>query len=100
MIDLTLEELILVGDVPKRFPAGRSGRRLHIGTVYRWISCGAGGARLEAIRVGGVMYTSVEALQRFANRCSGARIVSPTTMSPGWQKRVDRANAELRAAGI
>lgn len=100
MISLSCEELLPVGDVPKRFPRGRRGRRIHVGTVYRWISCGAGGARLEAIRAGGVLYTSAEALQRFANRCSGATVVAPTTTSPGWQKRVDRANAELRAAGI
>lgn len=70
IIDLNHETLLSVAEVPRRLPSRPGGRRVHISAVYRWIRRGVRGVRLEAIRVGGTMYTSVEALERFAQRLS------------------------------
>ena len=70
MIDLRQEQLIPIREVPRLLPARRTGRHVHISAVYRWMTRGIRGVRLEAAKVGGATYTSVEALQRFSERLS------------------------------
>lgn len=67
MISLTEETLIPLRDVPAHLPPRPGGKRIHVSAVYRWTQRGVQGIRLETIRVGGTTYTSVEALQRFAD---------------------------------
>lgn len=66
-IDIQNEELVRLSDVPKLkfMPPSKSGKRTHIATLYRWALGGTGGVRLETLKVGGCVCTSVEALQRF-----------------------------------
>jgi len=71
-IDIATEELIPVRDVPSRLPA-KNGKRVHFSAVYRWMKRGVGGVRLEYVSIGGTRYTSVEALQRFADRRGAAQ---------------------------
>jgi hypothetical protein len=66
MIDISTETLLTMGQAAGVRPPGRLGRPTHAATVYRWISRGLRGVRLESIRLGGTLYTSREALQRFA----------------------------------
>lgn len=78
MIDIQHEQLIRLGGVPKLLPPNeRTGRRVHLSAIHRWVQygrLGAGGrrVRLETLRLGGSTYTSLEALQRFANELSAA----------------------------
>lgn len=67
MIDIELERLIAVRDVPtlKNLPFRRQGKRLHISTVRRWAQNGIRGKRLETVRIGAQLCTSIEALNRF-----------------------------------
>lgn len=58
------ETLIALTDACKLLPS-RNGKRIHYSTVYRWATKGARGRVLETILVGGIRYTSREALQRF-----------------------------------
>ncbi|APZ96354.1 DUF1580 domain-containing protein [Fuerstiella marisgermanici] len=66
MIDLKKESAITLAEVPSHIPR-RKGRKVHYSTVYRWVTKGARGRRLESLLVGGVRYTTVEALGRFLN---------------------------------
>ena len=69
MISLKDDELIPVREVPRFL--SRPGRKpVHFTTVYRWISRGIGGERLEAVRVGGTMYTTTRALEEWIERIS------------------------------
>jgi Protein of unknown function (DUF1580) len=69
MIDIKHETLITLSEAAKFVPRRRRGRKVSISTIYRWASpAGHRGVRLEALRVGGSLCTSVEALQRFFNR--------------------------------
>lgn len=79
MIEINQETLIPLAEVPRRLPPRPSGRMIHISAVYRWVQRGVRGVRLEAIRVGGTTYTSIEALQRFA-ACSSS--VPPQVRGP------------------
>src|SRR5437868_2812792 len=63
MIDLQSEQLLTLTQAARMRPLGRQGRPTHLSTVYRWISRGVRGHRLEAIRLGGSLYTSREAVQ-------------------------------------
>ncbi len=85
MIDLERETLIPLRDVPKRLPPRTNDRRLHISAVYRWATRGVRGVVLETIRIGGTTFTSVQALQRFAEAQS--RDSSSTPAGPSTQAR-------------
>jgi hypothetical protein len=77
MIDIRNETLLTLSQAARLQPPGRGGRPTHISTVYRWISRGIGGIRLDAIRLGGRLLTSREALQRFAEQLTTGRSGSP-----------------------
>jgi hypothetical protein len=73
MIELRNETVISLSAAAAMLPPGRRGRPVSISCVFRWITKGVrlpSGevVYLEALRVGGRWLTSVEALQRFAER--------------------------------
>ena len=98
MISLAKEQVLTLNDAAKRLPRRRGGKRPHIATLYRWAQSGVRGVQLEVLRVGGTLCTSVEALQRFAERCSGIEPSARTSRQR--QKQKAQAEAELTAAGI
>jgi Protein of unknown function (DUF1580) len=79
MINLLSEELLTLGQAARVRPPGRRGRPTHRSTVARWIARGLRGCRLEALRLGGTLYTTREALQRFAADLTAATDSSPPT---------------------
>ena len=95
MIDIQAEQLLTLQDAAKSLP-----RRPHVTTVYRWISAGVCGVRLEAVRVGGVLYTSREKLQVFADQCTDPSTAPSRTTPRARQKEIDRAESDLMEAGI
>ncbi|MFO0787081.1 MAG: DUF1580 domain-containing protein [Phycisphaerales bacterium] len=98
MIQIAHEQLIALRDAPKHLPPRPGGKRVHISAVYRWITKGVSGVVLEAVRIGGTTYTSLEALQRFADRLSEPppRV---TVTGPAASARLAR-NAAQRALEI
>jgi hypothetical protein len=101
MIDITQEMLIPLREAPRRLPPRPNGKRVHISACYRWITRGVRGVRLEAIRIGGSTYTSLEALQRFADYIGapGARQTAPQpTATRTRQRQIDQASKRLREA--
>lgn len=86
MIDISRESLLSLREAARLRPLGRSGRPTHVSSVYRWISRGIRGIRLEAIRLGGMTLTSREALQRFAERLTAQQLSTPTSELPGDQQ--------------
>lgn len=57
-------DLIALRDVPSHLPR-RNGKKTHYSTVYRWMTKGARGRVLESRLLGGVRYTTRDALSRF-----------------------------------
>jgi len=91
MIDFSTEQLIALRDLPARLPR-RNDRRIHLSTLYRWISQGARGRTLESVRLGGITYTSVEAIERF---------MAPDESMPGGdQAAALKAMREAEALGV
>jgi len=100
MIDIASEELIALREVPNRLPPRPTGRRVHISAVYRWIQRGVRGTCLESVRIGGTPYTSMEALQRFAERLSpspGRPQIQPNTTTKTRQRQIDEATRRVEA---
>jgi len=100
MIDLKSEALLTMAQAARLRPLGRGGRPTHPSTIYRWISRGVRGFRLEGIRLGGTLYTSREALQRFAEKLTKdlkEAVVKRT--SAGSRPAAEAANNALAGFG-
>lgn len=98
MIDLASEHLLTLAHAAKSLP-----NRPHVSTIHRWRLRGVRGVRLETLMVGGVRYTSSEALQRFFNRTTAVAdgtSAPPTRTDKQREQAISRAEAELAAAGI
>lgn len=97
MIDIENETLIPIGDVPSRLPPRPNGKRVHISAIYRWMSRGVRGIKLEVIKVGGSTYTSLEALQRFAdwlsNRTDDSNAIKMP--APARRREIEKAQREV-----
>ncbi len=104
MIDIGSERLVTPSDAARLRPPGRSGRPTHVSTIYRWIRRGHRGVKLEAVRIGGCLYTSSEALQRFAERLTLDEFPSPPpsprTTTAVVRARTERAERVLDRLGI
>jgi len=71
-----------------------------VSTIYRWAQRGIRGVKLETLRLGGGLVTSVEALQRFAERLSAPEGTEITRSQPQRRRDLARAEAELDKVGI
>jgi L-asparaginase/Glu-tRNA(Gln) amidotransferase subunit D len=95
-IDFSKEQSITLAQVPIHVPR-RGGKKVHSSTVYRWATKGARGRVLESVMVGGIRYTTIEAVRRFLNANSPVANMTRT----GLQNELDQAiEDELRRAGV
>lgn len=103
-IDISIETLKTPAEAAKA-------TRRHVASVYRSFFNGTEGVLCEHVKIGGKTFTSLEALQRFADRVTTARaarrsgvpIGPPRPAAPAGRtaaKRNERAECQLDAAGI
>jgi hypothetical protein len=97
-IDLEIEQLIPIGEVPRLIPSSRLGKKLNVVTVYRWVLHGSRGRRLDSVLIGGSRYTSREAVARFAQDLSDSDI--PTLPAPSVRSPAQRQRDQAKAAAI
>jgi regulator of protease activity HflC (stomatin/prohibitin superfamily) len=88
-IDLSAESLLTLRQAAKSLPG-----KLHVATLHRWRLRGVRGVKLESILVGGIRYTSEEALQRFADALTAQ---TDGHTSPAVRSQKQRASAIARA---
>ncbi|WP_422927020.1 DUF1580 domain-containing protein [Singulisphaera sp. PoT] len=69
MIDFKEEQMLTVAEAAEWLAS----RNMKIGTgaIRSWITNGNQGVKLEAIKLGGVVFTSVESIERFVRRLNG-----------------------------
>mgnify|MGYP002624671220 CR=1 FL=1 len=65
-LDIHQEDLISLKEASSLLPK-RNGKRTHYSTLFRWATKGAKGRVLESVMIGGVRFTSKEALGRFSS---------------------------------
>ncbi len=101
-IDLATEQPIPLTDVPslKFIPRRRRGKKLHKSTPFRWANPGVHGERLEVIRVGNTLCTSVEALQRFFERLAKVEHTPPAGVRQRRERELARTEERLDEVGI
>jgi hypothetical protein len=75
---MTGELLIPLTEIVRQIPLRRQGRPLHVATLYRWASKGLRGQRLECVRTGGTVCTSLEAVDRFFGRLTEVSYSKPS----------------------
>lgn len=95
-IDFSKEHPITLSLVPIHVP-GRRGKKVHSSSVYRWATKGARGRVLESVMVGGIRYTTIEAVRRFLTANSQIANMMQSTL----ENELDQAiEDELRQAGV
>lgn len=102
MIDIQTEEVVSLTQAAKSkcLPRRRKGKRPHVATLFRWATVGVRGVVLETIQCGGTRCTSVQALQRFFERCTDPSTPARPTTTKAREREISRAEQELSAAGI
>jgi hypothetical protein len=99
MIDISSEELISLTEAANRLPKRRQGKRTAASTLYRWATVGLRGVQLETLPCGGMLCTSMNALQRFFDRLAEARRVHSSPPSTGQVPVRSRTHAQAQHAG-
>ena len=94
-IDIQSETLVPVSKIPSHVPG-----RPHLATAWRWVNRGCRGVKLETLLVGGKRWTSLEAIQRFAEATTAAADGTSIGTASTQRKAHERACAELDSAGI
>jgi hypothetical protein len=105
-INLATETIISLSQAPKHLPPSYTGRPVSFPTIWRWALSGILGTngqrvRLETLRLGGRLVTSMEALQRFGEQLSARAPIADKPRSPGTRRRAsERASKALSEIGI
>ncbi|MBL8841268.1 MAG: DUF1580 domain-containing protein [Planctomycetes bacterium] len=73
------ERTLSLPEAAKFVPRRRAGRKVATSTLYRWITRGVRGVRLESMAAGGGLVTSREALERFFATLTALRRPAPRT---------------------
>ena len=102
MIDIQTEEVVSLTEAAKskHLPRRRKGKRPHPATLFRWSTRGCRGVKLETIQCGGTRCTSVEALQRFFERCTDPAAPARSRTSKAYERDFAKAERELDEAGV
>lgn len=97
MIDVERERLFRLTEAPDYLPRRWGQKKLHSSTVFRWAQRGIRGVRLETIRLGGALYTSAQAVQRFANQLTDR---ADSSVERGGNESDEAARLELERIGL
>jgi hypothetical protein len=98
-IDCELETIISFTDARSAFPG--IDRRLSLATLHRWRLTGVRGVRLETVLIGGLRYTSREAIVRFIAAQNAADAPATPAITPAQRRRQsEAARVELEKMGV
>ena len=97
-IDVESETLVQFSEARSAFPGNR---RVSLATLHRWRQRGVRGVKLETVLIGGLRYTSREAIARFI----AAQNVDDTPAAPvitqaQRRRQSESARQELERMGV
>ena len=98
MIDVETETLVQFSDARSAFPG--IDRRLSLATLHRWRLNGVRGVKLETILIGGLRYTSREAISRFIASQNSDDAPAPSITPSQRRRQSEAAQQELRRMGV
>jgi Protein of unknown function (DUF1580) len=103
-IDDASEKLITLREAANLIPPRRGGRKTNVATLYRWVSVGCRGIRLEAVQAGGNRLTSAKAINRFFERLTKAAGLESTDNTPPStatrRRQSEQASRALESMGV
>ncbi len=96
-IDISAEQVFPISEAPQHIPG-----RPSVATVWRWILTGTRAGKLDSVLIGGRRFTSIEAVQRFADRGTavGTGQPAPARTPRARAKAIAKAERDLVEAGI
>jgi len=97
-IDTSTETIISFNDARSAFPG--IDRRLSLATLHRWRLHGVRGVKLETVLIGGLRYTSREAIDRFIQAQNAADAPAAVITPAQRRRQSEAARAELERAGV
>ncbi len=104
MIDITSEKLLTPSEIAQHIPRRRAGKKCNVATIYRWMTDGVRGVKLEHLCVGGTRCTSLESLQRFFDaltaQADGQHVQQPPRLTKSRRKQIEAAEKRLEKAGV
>ena len=100
MIDVNNEVILTLQEAARLFPGRRLGKRSSVRSVWRWVSKGHRGIKLESLKVAGRRMTSREAIARFCDQCTAMEFAGESGAAEANRQRSDQAGRELESAGI
>ncbi len=97
MIDIANETVIPIAEAPQHIPG-----RPSLATVWRWVLSGTRAGKLESFLVGGRRFTSLESIERFAQKSTAAADSdAPASLTSRQREReISRAESEATEAGL
>ena len=103
MVAILNEKLFPLRSAVNLVPSGQAGKKLSIGTLFRWAMRGVRGVKLETVLIGNSRLTSREAIERFSTTLSArpddqAAVATPSTPVRS-RKAHEKADGKLAAAG-
>ena len=90
-IDITREQPITFKRLVRELSERSGDRPLHKSTPMRWHARGLRGIKLEAVRIGGTWYTTLEAFARFSQRLTALAEGENVTVSTRSHSRSHKA---------
>ena len=97
-IDVDNETLFQFPEARSEFPGDR---RVSLATLHRWRQKGVRGVKLETVLIGGLRYTSREAIARFIAAQNAADAPVTPTVTPAQRRRQsEAARAALERMGV
>lgn len=96
-IDTERETLVSFSDARSSF---RDGRRKSLATLHRWRLRGVKGIRLETCLIGGMRFTSLEAIDRFIKAQNRDETSPPAITVSQRQRQSESARTELEKIGV
>jgi len=91
MINVLLEDIVTLQDATLLFPRRRRGCKPSFGCVWRWVTSGLHGVKLEAVKCGNSTCTSKQAIVRFVEQLTAKDVrLNPNAKSistPGGNGR-------------
>jgi hypothetical protein len=94
MIDRENERVIPLREVHKHVPSRVPGKRVSPATVWRWAQ--RTNNPLETFRTPGGTFTSIEAIDRFIERCSNKAAAQAPAVAPAPTDKAKKAGEQLR----
>lgn len=95
MIDHLTETLVNFQHAGRHIPGNPA-----LCTLHRWRMRGVRGSRLETLLVGGIRYTSTEAIARFIQSQNASEPPAPAITAKQRRTQAEAANRVLQEAGI